>query len=168
VFVRQATEALNLVALSYGRKFVKSSDVIVATEMEHHSNLVPWQMLADRRGARLRFIPLNDDGTFTLVSIPEDRDLPGLVRYEEVVAGVIPHALRFTAQRTRRDEAQDRLNAARATALDRYEQSDTMRAARNAVDDAAAELDFHRGHVTQSHATVSRHRSPPSRRMPAP
>jgi cysteine desulfurase/selenocysteine lyase len=62
VFVRQATEALNLVAHAYGRKFVTSGDVIVATEMEHHSNLVPWQVLAERTGAIIEYLRLTDDG----------------------------------------------------------------------------------------------------------
>lgn len=62
VFVRQATEGLNLVAYAYGRKFVKSGDVIVATEMEHHSNLVPWQVLAEQTGATIHYLRLTDDG----------------------------------------------------------------------------------------------------------
>ena len=65
VFVRNTTEAINLVAYSYGER-LREGDEILLTEMEHHSNLVPWQMLADRKGARLKFIPLNDDGTLDL------------------------------------------------------------------------------------------------------
>ena len=59
---RQATEALNLVAYAYGRKFIGEGDVIVTTEMEHHSNLVPWQFLAQQTGATLRYLQLTDDG----------------------------------------------------------------------------------------------------------
>ena len=62
IFVRGATEAINLVAQSYGRTFLKAGDEIVISGMEHHSNIVPWQMLADSVGAKLRVIPLNDDG----------------------------------------------------------------------------------------------------------
>ena len=69
VFVRNTTEAINLVAYSYGER-LRDGDEILLSEMEHHSNLVPWQMLADRKGARLRFIPLHDDGTLDLDVLP--------------------------------------------------------------------------------------------------
>ncbi len=61
-FVRGTTEAVNLVAISYGRKFIKAGDEIVVSEMEHHSNIVPWQMLCEEKGATLRVIPINDAG----------------------------------------------------------------------------------------------------------
>ncbi|MEA2684160.1 MAG: cysteine desulfurase / selenocysteine lyase [Chloroflexota bacterium] len=70
VFVRNTTEAINLVAHSYGER-LREGDEILLSEMEHHSNLVPWQMLADRKGARLRFIPLFDDGTLDLSGLGE-------------------------------------------------------------------------------------------------
>jgi len=63
IFVREATEALNLVAYAYGRTFVGPGDAIVATEMEHHSNLVPWQFLAQQTGATLHYLRLTDDGS---------------------------------------------------------------------------------------------------------
>ncbi len=67
VFTRGATEGINLVAYSWGNKFLKSGDVILLTEMEHHSNLVPWQLLAERTGARLAFLPVTgDDGRLDL------------------------------------------------------------------------------------------------------
>jgi cysteine desulfurase / selenocysteine lyase len=62
VFVRGTTEAINLVAQSYGRAFVKPGDEIVLTAMEHHSNIVPWQLLGEQTGARLRVVPINDEG----------------------------------------------------------------------------------------------------------
>jgi cysteine desulfurase/selenocysteine lyase len=62
IFVRNATEGINLVAYGYGLKFLGKGDVIVSTEMEHHSNLVPWQELARRTGAELRFVRLTDRG----------------------------------------------------------------------------------------------------------
>ncbi len=62
VFVRGTTEAINLVAQSYGRKFLGAGDEIVVSAMEHHSNIVPWQMLCEQVGARLRVIPINHDG----------------------------------------------------------------------------------------------------------
>jgi cysteine desulfurase/selenocysteine lyase len=63
VFTRGTTEGINLVAQGWGGKFIRAGDVILLTEMEHHSNLVPWQLLAERTGARLRFVPVNKDGT---------------------------------------------------------------------------------------------------------
>jgi cysteine desulfurase / selenocysteine lyase len=62
VFVRGTTEAINLVAQSYGRAFVRPGDEIVITAMEHHSNIVPWQLLGEQTGARLRILPINDEG----------------------------------------------------------------------------------------------------------
>jgi cysteine desulfurase/selenocysteine lyase len=66
IFVRGVTEAVNLVMHGYGRKFVGEGDEIVVSEMEHHSNLVPWQMLCEEKGARLRVIPMNDAGELLL------------------------------------------------------------------------------------------------------
>jgi cysteine desulfurase/selenocysteine lyase len=63
VFTRGTTESINLVAQAWGGKFLGAGDVILLTEMEHHSNLVPWQLLAERTDARLRFVPVLDDGT---------------------------------------------------------------------------------------------------------
>jgi cysteine desulfurase / selenocysteine lyase len=62
IFTKHATEGLNLVAYGYGLKFVGEGDTIVATEMEHHSNLVPWQLLASRTGATVRYLHLTDTG----------------------------------------------------------------------------------------------------------
>lgn len=63
IFTRGTTESINLVATAWGRKFVTSGDEIILSEMEHHSNLVPWQILAQDVGAKLKFIPFKDDGT---------------------------------------------------------------------------------------------------------
>ncbi|KAB2642860.1 MAG: aminotransferase class V-fold PLP-dependent enzyme, partial [Verrucomicrobia bacterium] len=71
VFTRGTTEGINLVAQTWGAKFVREGDVILLTEMEHHSNLVPWQMLAERTGARLRFVPVTEDGTLALERLGE-------------------------------------------------------------------------------------------------
>lgn len=62
IFVRGATEGINLVASSYGRRFLKAGDEIVISAMEHHSNIVPWQLLCEEIGAVLRVIPISDDG----------------------------------------------------------------------------------------------------------
>ncbi|MGH7928633.1 MAG: SufS family cysteine desulfurase [Candidatus Binatia bacterium] len=66
VFVRGTTEAINLVAQSYGRNTLKAGDEIIVSAMEHHSNIVPWQMLSEQTGARLRVIPINHDGELVL------------------------------------------------------------------------------------------------------
>lgn len=66
IFTRGTTESINLVADTWGVKFLREGDVILLTEMEHHSNLVPWQLLAERTGARLRFVPVQEDGTLEL------------------------------------------------------------------------------------------------------
>jgi len=62
IFVRGATEGINLVASSFGRKFVRPGDEILITALEHHSNIVPWQMLCEAQGTRLRVVPINDRG----------------------------------------------------------------------------------------------------------
>jgi cysteine desulfurase/selenocysteine lyase len=66
IFVRGTTEAINLVAHSWGRKNVKPGDEIIITALEHHSNIVPWQMLCEEQGALLRFIPIDDRGDLIL------------------------------------------------------------------------------------------------------
>ena len=66
IYVRGATEGLNLVASSYGRKYFKSGDEVIITGMEHHSNIVPWQLLGKELGIRLRVVPFNDDGELLL------------------------------------------------------------------------------------------------------
>ncbi len=71
VFTRNATEAINLVAYSWGRKNIKEGDEIILTVMEHHSNLVPWQILAREKKAKLKFIPVNEDGTLQLEKLDE-------------------------------------------------------------------------------------------------
>ncbi|HEX7492223.1 MAG TPA: cysteine desulfurase [Candidatus Limnocylindrales bacterium] len=66
VFVRNATEAINLVAYSWGRRNIGRGDTIVLTEMEHHANLVPWQILVQEKDGDLEFIPITDDGVLQL------------------------------------------------------------------------------------------------------
>ncbi len=62
IFVRGTTEGVNLVAHGYGRKFVAEGDEIIVSAMEHHANIVPWQMLCEEKGAKLRVIPMNERG----------------------------------------------------------------------------------------------------------
>lgn len=89
IFVRNATEAINLVAFAWGRKHVGPGDVIVATELEHHSNIVPWQRLAAEKGAELKFIGITDEGRLC----EEDLDQialwrPKLVTFTHVSNGI--------------------------------------------------------------------------------
>ncbi|HEY9289508.1 MAG TPA: cysteine desulfurase [Candidatus Dormibacteraeota bacterium] len=76
IFTRNTTEAINLVRYSWGRANVKAGDRILLTEMEHHSNLVPWQLLAHEVGARLEFLCIDDDGLLMLEQL--DRKLDGV------------------------------------------------------------------------------------------
>jgi cysteine desulfurase/selenocysteine lyase len=71
VFTHGATEAINLVAASWGKISLKPGDVVLLTEMEHHSNLVPWQLAAEERGCSLRFIPVAEDGSLDLSRLEE-------------------------------------------------------------------------------------------------
>lgn len=71
VFTRGTTESLNLVAQSFGDTFVKTGDEIVLSPMEHHSNLIPWQQLAKRTGARLRYVELTEDGRITVDALEQ-------------------------------------------------------------------------------------------------
>ena len=66
VFTRGGTESINLVAATYGRKFLNEGDEIVISHMEHHANIVPWQMLRDEKGIVLKVAPIDDDGNFLL------------------------------------------------------------------------------------------------------
>src|SRR5512136_1458949 len=66
IWTRNATESLNLVAYSWGRANIREGDEIISTEMEHHANIVPWQMLAKEKGAVLRYLPITDQGILKL------------------------------------------------------------------------------------------------------
>lgn len=85
VFTRGTTESINLVALSYGRTHLRPGDEIFVFELEHHSNLVPWQMLAKQTGATLRWMPMKPDGT---------ADFSGLSPHTKIVA--IAHVSNIT------------------------------------------------------------------------
>jgi cysteine desulfurase/selenocysteine lyase len=66
IFTRNATESINLVAATYGRTFLQAGDEVIITEAEHHSNIVPWQMLRDEKGIKLTVCPIEDDGDFDI------------------------------------------------------------------------------------------------------
>ena len=71
IFVRSATEGINLVAQSYGRRHVGTGDEILITAMEHHSNIVPWQMLCEEKDATLRVVPINERGELRMEELPQ-------------------------------------------------------------------------------------------------
>ncbi len=66
IFTKGTTDSINLLAFSFGETFIKEGDEIIVSELEHHSNIVPWQMLCERKKALLRVIPVNDDGELLL------------------------------------------------------------------------------------------------------
>jgi cysteine desulfurase/selenocysteine lyase len=89
VMVRNATEAINLVAYSWGRRHIGRADTIIATELEHHSNIVPWQLLTQEKDADLEFVAINDDGTLNLESYEALlRTEPKLVTFGHVSNGL--------------------------------------------------------------------------------
>ena len=89
VFVRNATEAINLVAATWGRRNVGAGDTVVLTELEHHSNLVPWQILAQEKDADLEFVPIDDDGRLVQASFDALlRTRPKLVAFTHVSNGI--------------------------------------------------------------------------------
>lgn len=71
IFTRGTTEAINLVATSFGEAFCKAGDEVVVSVMEHHSNIVPWQMLCERKGMKLRVIPMNENGELDMDAFSE-------------------------------------------------------------------------------------------------
>jgi cysteine desulfurase/selenocysteine lyase len=89
VMVRNATEAINLVAYSWGRQHIGRADTIVLTELEHHSNLVPWQLLTQEKDADLEFVAIDDDGRLNLDSYEALlRTKPTLVAFAQVSNGL--------------------------------------------------------------------------------
>jgi cysteine desulfurase/selenocysteine lyase len=105
VFVRGTTEAINLVAQSYGRTFLKAGDEIVISAMEHHSNIVPWQILCGQIGARLRVVPINHDGEFVLDEyrrlLNENTKLVSLTHVSNALGSIVPvkEAVRLAHER---------------------------------------------------------------------
>jgi cysteine desulfurase/selenocysteine lyase len=71
IFTKNATEAINLVAYSWGREHVGEGDEVLVTQMEHHSNIVPWQLLCQERGAKLRYLSVSEEGTLSLDELDE-------------------------------------------------------------------------------------------------
>lgn len=100
IYTRNTTESINLVAYAWGRAFLNSGDVVILTEMEHHSNLVPWHMLAAEKGVRLEFIPVTEDGLLDLQTYRKLLELnPKLVAFTQMsnVMGTINPAKEMIA-----------------------------------------------------------------------
>ena len=92
IFTRNATESINLVAYSWGRANLEKGDVVLLTEMEHHANLIPWQMLAAEKDIQLEFIPVTEDGRLDMDAYPRFLELkPKLVSFSQMsnVTGAI-------------------------------------------------------------------------------
>jgi cysteine desulfurase/selenocysteine lyase len=101
IFTRNTSESINLVAYTWGMANIHKDDLIILTEMEHHSNLVPWQLLAQRSGARLEFIPVTDDGLLDLTVYAQLlQQQPKLVAFTHMsnVLGTINPAQEMIAQ----------------------------------------------------------------------
>jgi cysteine desulfurase/selenocysteine lyase len=94
IFTRGATEAINLVAWSYGRAFLRPGQEVLITELEHHSNIVPWQMLRDQLGIRLRVAPVDDDGTVRAEAVANlitaDTGLVAIAHVSNALGTVLP------------------------------------------------------------------------------
>ena len=92
IFTRGATESINLVASSFGALQVRWGNEVIISEMEHHSNIVPWQLLCERVGAKLKIIPVNDDGTLNLDEyqslLTERTKIVGLIHVSNVLGTV--------------------------------------------------------------------------------
>lgn len=96
IFTRNATESINLVAASWGRKFLKAGDEIILSEMEHHSNIIPWQFLRDELGVVLRIAPVSDDGEFRMDEfaklLNERTKLVAITHMSNVLGTIVPVA----------------------------------------------------------------------------
>ncbi len=94
IFTRNTSESLNLVAHSWGRAHLREGDEVVLSEIEHHSNIVPWQMLRDERGIVLKFIPMLPDGTLDLdvaaALITERTRLLGVTQMSNALGSIVP------------------------------------------------------------------------------
>ncbi|MBU0723624.1 MAG: cysteine desulfurase [Alphaproteobacteria bacterium] len=99
VYTRNATEGINLVATSYGRKFLKQGDAVLISEMEHHANIVPWQLLREQIGIELRIVPIADDGSWRMDEYKKRLDGVKLVALTHTsnVLGTVTPAKEITA-----------------------------------------------------------------------
>ncbi len=99
IFTKNATESMNLIAMAWGRANLSAGDVVVLTEMEHHANIVPWQMLVQERGIEIRWIGLTDDGQLDLSNLDELLDGAKVLSFTAMsnVLGTIPPTQKLCA-----------------------------------------------------------------------
>ncbi len=90
IFTRGTTEGINLVAWTWGRKHIGAGDEILITALEHHSNIVPWQMLCEEKGATLRVVPVNDQGEVGHVELTDRTKLVAIAHVSNVLGTVLP------------------------------------------------------------------------------
>ena len=94
IFVRNATEAINLVARTFGDAQLEAGDEVVITALEHHANIVPWQMLGERRGTKLRVVPVDDRGEIDLAAyealLGERTNLVALSHVSNAIGTILP------------------------------------------------------------------------------
>ncbi|OPG98505.1 cysteine desulfurase [Chryseobacterium mucoviscidosis] len=117
IFTRGTTTALNLVASSYGRAVCKEGDEIVITQMEHHSNLIPWQQVAKETGATLKYIPLQPDGNIDLADVEKtitNKTKIVAIAYVSNVMGVV-HPVKQIAEIAHRNGAVIVVDGAQST-----------------------------------------------------
>lgn len=96
IFTRNATEGINLVAATYGRKFLKAGDEVVLSHLEHHANIVPWQLLRDQIGIVLRVVPIDDDGNLMFEEykklLNERTKLVAMTQVSNAIGTIVPIA----------------------------------------------------------------------------
>ena len=106
VFTKGATEAINLVANTFGQKFLEEGDEILLTELEHHSNYVPWHYLRKSKGVKIKFAEFNSDGEVTLESIEKNitprTKIIAITHLSNVTGAILPLSLIHISEPTRR------------------------------------------------------------------
>ena len=121
VFTKGATEAINLVASTYGQKYLKSGDEVLLTELEHHSNYVPWHYLRKSKGVKIEFADVNDDGEVTLESIEKKitskTKIIAVTHITNVTAAILP--IIATTKRNPATIKADRLDGSKGLITDK-------------------------------------------------
>src|SRR2546430_3181615 len=126
IFVRGATEGINLVMHGYGRKFVGAGDEIIISAMEHHANIVPWQMLCEEKNAKLRVIPMNDAGELLMdeydALLNERTKFVAVTHVSNALGSVVP--VKEIIESAHKDGAPGLINGARGAPHARMEVQD--------------------------------------------
>ena len=94
IFTKNTTEGINLVAYSWGLKNLTENDTILITKMEHHSNIIPWQFVSKKTGCKLKYVPLNDDGSLDMIAyesmLTKDVKLVSIIHQSNVLGVINP------------------------------------------------------------------------------